>query len=96
MYVFSFIILGIAFCALQALLSLKAKNKIIKYLPTAIMGAGSLFSLALYAGLFGTGSASVIAENRYLATFIGIPFAAVLIGCVLGLIFAKVKKSNGN
>ena len=53
------------------------------------MICGLLFCLAIYLGLFGTGSPSVIAENRYFSMFLSIPVSGAFVGCLAGMVTAK-------
>ena len=41
--------------------------------------------MATYLGLFGTGSPSVIAENRYFSMFLSIPVSGAFVGCLAGI-----------
>ena len=82
---------ALLFWVIQTLL-LNKSNSIFKYLPLMISIIGYLFCFVLYFSLFGSGSPSVIAENRYFAMFMLIPVSGGFIGCLLSIILYKLKK----
>lgn len=90
------IFIGIATCcfALQTILSHKAKNPVIKCIPTGLLIVGLLFCLITYIGVGELQSASVIAENQAFAKFLAIHMAVGLIGCVTGAVFTKKRQTE--
>lgn len=87
--------LTVAAIACDALLIqwfLSAKVKRIRYLPAGVIAIGMLLLLILCFGKWGSGSPSVISENRYFAAFIGKPLGAALFGCVAGHLASIFRK----
>ena len=81
---------AIVFGAVQMLLSGKARNALIRYLPMAVTVVGLLFCLVTYMGIFGTSSPSVVAENQYFALFLCIPIGGAFVGSLLGMLLSKI------
>lgn len=92
----TFIFLGFAifFGIIQLILSKKSRHKIVTFIPIAITIMGLLFCLATYLGAFGTSSPSVIAENQYFAMFLCIPIGGAFVGCLAGMLFAKMLEKH--
>ena len=84
-----FLVPVLLFGAVQGFISAKAKGKIFQSVPLALTLCGLLFCLAIYLGLFGSGSPSVVAENRYFAIFLTIPVSGAFVGCLAGMVTAK-------
>ena len=90
----SVIILVILFCIAQIVLMKKVNKKWVKYLPTAIGGAGVVIGFAIYyisyiPFLLEKQSQSVLSENQYFALMICILFMPCLVGGLLGVVMAK-------
>ena len=90
----SVIILVILFCIAQIVLMKKVNKKWVKYLPTAIGGAGVVIGFAIYyisyiPFLLEMQSQSVLSENQYFALTICILFMPCLVGGLLGIVMAK-------
>ena len=90
----SVIILVILFCITQIVLMKKVSKKWVKYLPTAIGGAGVVIGFAIYyisyiPFLLEMQSQSVLSENQYFALTICILFMPCLVGGLLGIVMAK-------
>ena len=84
-----FLVPVLLFGAVQGFISAKANSRLFQYVPLALTVCGLLFCMATYLGLFGTGSPSVIAENRYFAMFLSIPVSGAFVGCLAGMVTAK-------
>ena len=84
-----FLVPAILFGAVQGFLSFKTHGRQIQMIPLALSIGGLLFCLAVYLGLFGSGSPSVVAENRYFAMFLCIPVSGAFVGCLAGMVIAK-------
>lgn len=91
------IFLGFAvlFAAVQILLGKRKGCARFQYVPTALTAVGLLFCLAVYLGAFGTGSPSVIAENRYFAMFLSIPVGGAFVGSLAGAILPVLLAGQG-
>ena len=90
----SVIILVILFCIAQIVLMKKVNKKWVKYLPTAIGGAGVVIGFAIYyisyiPFLLEMQSQSVLSENQYFALMICVLFMPCLVGGLLGIVMAK-------
>jgi len=92
-YIWVFVGIAAGFFAMQAILSKRAKNSMIKSIPAALLIVGLLFCLTVYFGFFGISSASVIAENQAFAKFLAVHLAVGLAGCVGGAAFACLRKA---
>lgn len=92
MEVIYFVGFALLFWFLQMLFLKKVKISILKYLPLIISIVGYLFCLCAYVGVLGSGSPSVVAENRYFAMFLCIPVSGAFIGCLLSLFLSKMQK----
>ncbi len=84
-----FLVPVLLFGAVQGFISAKANGRLFQYVPLALTVCGLLFCMATYLSLFGTGSPSVIAENRYFAIFLSIPVSGAFVGCLAGMVTAK-------
>ncbi len=84
-----FLVPVLLFGAVQGFISAKANGRLLQSVPLALTVCGVLFCMATYLGLFGTGSPSVIAENRYFAMFLSIPVSGAFVGCLAGMVTAK-------
>ena len=93
-YIVVLIGITVCFCALQAILSLRAKNPVVKSIPTGLLIIGLLFCLITYAGVGEIPSTSVIAENQVFAKFLAVHIAAGLIGCVAGTVFTGIRQTE--
>ena len=80
-----FLVPAILFGAVQGFLSFKTRGRQIQMIPLALTIGGLLFCLAVYLGMFGSGSPSVVAENRYFAMFLCIPVSGAFAGCLAGI-----------
>ena len=80
-----FLVPAILFGAVQGFLSFITRRRKIQMIPLALTIGGLLFCLAVYLGLFGSGSPSVVAENRYFAMFLCIPVSGAFVGCLAGI-----------
>ena len=80
-----FLVPVILFGVFQGFISAKLNGRILQYVPLALTLCGLMFCLAIYLGLFGTGSPSVIAENRYFSMFLSIPVSGAFVGCLAGI-----------
>lgn len=90
----SMLLLVILFCIIQIVLMKKVNKKWVKFLPTAIGGAGVVIGVAIYyisyiPFLLDTQSQSVLSENQYLALMICVLFTPCLVGSLLGVVLAK-------
>jgi len=90
----SVIVLVILFCITQLVFMKKVNKKWVKYLPTAIGGAGVAVGVAIYyisyiPFLLEMQSQSVLSENQYFALTICILFMPCLVGSLLGIVMAK-------
>ena len=90
----SVIILVILFCIAQIVLMKKVNKKWVKYLPTALGGAGVVTGFAIYyisyiPFLLEMQSQSVLSENQYFALMICVLFMPCLVGGLLGIVMAK-------
>ena len=88
------IVLFIAFAVVQFVLSKKASNKIVRYIPLVVSAVVTIFAVGLhvYARItyeMGMASESVLAENQYFAVFICIPALICLVGSVVGVLLGK-------
>lgn len=84
-----FLVPVLLFGAVQGFISAKAIGWLFQYVALALTVCGLLFCMATYLSLFGTGSPSVIAENRYFAMFLSIPISGAFVGCLAGMVTAK-------
>ena len=94
MNTFSVIFLVVLFCISQIMLFKKVNKKWVKYLPTAIGGAGVVIGFAIYyisyiPFLLEMQSQSVLSENQYFALTICVLFMPCLVGGLLGVVMAK-------
>ena len=80
-----FLVPAVLFGAVEGFLSFKARGRQIQMIPLALTIGGLLFCLAVYLGMFGSGSPSVVAENRYFAMFLCIPVSGAFVGCLAGI-----------
>jgi len=90
----SVIVLVILFCITQLVFMKKVNKKWVKYLPTAIGGAGVAVGVAIYyisyiPFLLKLQSHSVLSENQYFALTISVLFMPCLVGALLGVVLAK-------
>ena len=90
----SVIVLVILFCIAQIVLMKKVNKKWVKYLQTAIGGAGVVIGFAIYyisyiPFLLEMQSQSVLSENQYFALMICVLFMPCLVGGLLGIVMAK-------
>ena len=90
----SVILLVALFCIIQMACLKKVSKKWLKYLPTAIGGAGVVIGIAIYYLSYipfsmNMDSESVLAENQYFALTIGVLFMPCLVGAVLGIVMTK-------
>ena len=84
----------VLFCITQIILFKKVSKKWVKYLPTAIGGAGVVIGFAIYyisyiPFLLEIQSQSVLSENQYFALMICIVFMPCLVGGLLGIVMVK-------
>ena len=93
-YTVVFIAVAVCSFVLQTVLSLKAKNPVIKSIPTGLLIVGLLFCLITYIGVGELQSASVIAENQAFAKFLAVHMAVSLIGCVTGAVLSKKRQAE--
>ena len=94
MSTFSVILLVALFSVIQMACLKKVSKKRLRYLPTAIGGAGVVIGIAIYylcyiPFVMNMDSKSVLAENQYFALTICILFMPCLAGAVLGIVMAK-------
>jgi len=80
----------IAFALAQWLLS--AKQRKLRWIPVFMLFIGFAVCAWIYFAGTGSGSASVIAENRYFALFLAEYFTVGLAGCVAGHLIATISK----
>lgn len=80
-----FLVPAVLFGAVEGFLSFKTRRRQIQIIPLALTIGGLLFCLAAYLGMFGSGSPSVVAENRYFAMFLCIPVSGAFAGCLAGI-----------
>ena len=93
-YIVVFIGIAVCFFALQTVLSHRAKNSVIKSIPTGLLTIGLLLCLIMYMSVEELPSASVIAENQTFAKFLAVHMVVGLIGCMAGAVFTKIRQAE--
>ncbi|MBQ1446488.1 MAG: helix-turn-helix transcriptional regulator [Solobacterium sp.] len=85
-----YIVAALLFFLLETLLLRKAESRWVIALPVFLSAAAYLF--CLFTALSGTGSPSVLAENRYFAMYLSMPVTGAFVGSVLAFLPQKLLK----
>ena len=77
---------------IQYLLSIKAKNKVVKLLPIIPIALLSVLDLLLALGVFGTRSVGLANVHLLVATILAIPLFAMYVGLLIGWLAAVLHR----
>lgn len=81
---------------IQYILSIKVKNKVVKFLPIIPIALLSVLDLLLALGVFGTRSDGLANAHLLVATILAIPLIAMYVGLLIGwlaaVLYRKLKQ----